>query len=166
MARILFIAFMCFSLTGCIEVTIQRSDNAQPPVVEEVVKPEEEWSTEPVVAIGDAAGLSPQLQKVRNAFDAITDQKDRLTIHKLFSGAADYLAVCEELDNTAQFDPILGRVQSTYGWDREKYPALTDAVSEYLVSVKYDDPKALKTPAERQAFAKIFKDLSEATKYE
>lgn len=152
MSRII-IALLCLTFTGCIEVSFHRPESE---VNVEVTEDPAE------LVVGN---VSP-LQKVQAAFDAIESAEDRLTIHKLFAGAADYLAVCDELDNTAQFDPILGKVQSSYGWDREKYSALTDAVSEYLLSVKYDEPKALKTPAERAAFAKIFQDLSEATKYE
>ena len=84
----------------------------------------------------------------------------------VFSGAGEYLNNCEELSSTGQFDPILGKVQSSYGWNREKYPELTDAVSEYLVSVGYQEPKQLTSEPERQSFAKIFQDLAEATKYE
>lgn len=156
MSRII-ITLLCFAITGCVEVTYT------PPESKVNVEATDE-SLEAMV-IGDSS-LSPQLQKVQLAFNAIQSAEDRLTIHKLFSGAADYLSVCKDLDNTTQFDPILGRVQNSYGWDREKYSTLTDAVSEYLVYVKYDEPKTLKTPEERQQFAKIFKDLSEATKYE
>ncbi len=152
MSRII-IALLCLTFTGCIEVSFHRPESE---VNVEVTEDPSE------LVVGN---VSP-LQKVQAAFDAIENAEDRLTIHKLFSGAADYLSVCEDLDNTTQFDPILGKVQSSYGWDREKYSNLTDAVSEYLVSVKYDDPKPLRTKSERQQFAKIFMDLSEATKYE
>lgn len=135
---------------GCIEIKVSTPEKNE----------------EPAPAVVGDSKLSPELQKVKIAFDSIQDVNDKLTIHKLFAGSADYLAVCEELETTAQFDPILGKVQSSYGWDREKYPALTDAVSEYLISVKYQEPKSLKTDQDRKAFAKIFQDLSEATKYE
>lgn len=146
----LFSILFIVLFAGCIEIKVSTPEKNEEPA--------------PVV-VGDSK-LSPELQKVKIAFDSIQDVNDKLTIHKLFAGSADYLAVCKELETTEQFDPILGKVQSSYGWDREKYPALTDAVSEYLISVKYQEPKSLKTDQDRKAFAKIFQDLSEATKYE
>lgn len=146
----LFSILFIVLFVGCVEIKVSTPKKNEEPA--------------PVV-VGDSK-LSPELQKVKIAFDSIQDADDKLTIHKLFAGSADYLAVCKELETTAQFDPILGKVQSSYGWDREKYPALTDAVSEYLISVKYQEPKSLKTDQDRKAFAKIFQDLSEATKYE
>lgn len=107
-----------------------------------------------------------ELEKVQEVFNSIENKDDKMTIHKLFSGGADYLSVCESLESTSRFDPILGRVQTSYGWDREKYPKLTDAVSEYLISVGYDEPKELKTSRDRKDFAKIFQNLAEVTKYE
>lgn len=117
-----------------------------------------------VLVVGD--DLTPELQKVQEAFNSIESKSDRLTVHKLFAGSADYLAACKSLESTSRFDPILGRVQSSYGWDRERYPDLTDAVSEYLISVGYDQPKELKSSEDREDFAKIFQDLAGATKYE
>lgn len=110
--------------------------------------------------------LTPELQEVQEAFNSIESKKDRILIHKLFAGAGDYLANCKSMDVTSRFDPVLGRVQSSYGWNREKYVELTDAVSDYLVSVDYDEPKTLDTKQARLEFAKIFQDLAEATKYE
>ena len=106
------------------------------------------------------------LAKITDEFNKIENNDDRLLIHKLFAGAGSFLEVCETLDGTYQFDPILAKVQTSYGWDREKYPKFTDAISNYLVDVGYDIPKPLKTKEERLAFAKIFKNLGEATKYE
>ena len=104
--------------------------------------------------------------KVSQVFSEIQSKEDRLTIYKLFSGSAEYLNNCKSLQATQQFDPILGRVQSSYGWNREKYPEFTDAVSEYLVSVGYDKPKPLTTEEQRKNFSNIFQSLAEATKYE
>jgi hypothetical protein len=117
-----------------------------------------------VLIVGDDE--SKELQKVEEVFNSIESKEDKLVIHKLFAGGADYLAVCKSLDSTSRFDPILGRVQTSYGWDREKYPELTDAVSDYLVSVGYDEPKELKSEEDRQNFAKIFQDLAGVTEYE
>ena len=110
--------------------------------------------------------MTDELIAVQAAFDAIDSNEDKLLIHKLFSGAGEYLANCKTMQMTAAFDAILGKVQTSYGWDREKYPELTDAVSEYLISVDYQEPKELKSSKDRKDFAKIFQDLAEATKYE
>jgi len=115
-----------------------------------------------VVIIGD----SEELQKVQEVFQSIESKEDKLLIYKLFAGAGEYLKNCKNMDNTSRFDPILGRVQSSYGWDRERYPEFTDAVSEYLISVGYDEPKQLNNSRDRKDFAKIFQDLAEATKNE
>ncbi len=138
-----FILFLCLLLTGC-TVNIQKKD------------------LDKVLPVGS----TPELTRVTQVFTSIESTEDKLLIHKLFSGAGEYLNNCEELSTTGQFDPILGKVQSSYGWDREKYPELTDAVSEYLVSVGYQEPKQLNSESERQSFAKIFQDLAGATKYE
>jgi len=134
---------LCLLLTGC-TINIQRKD------------------VEAILPVGN----TPELVRVEQTFNSINSQEDKLTIHKLFSGAAEYLSNCQELDSTGQFDPILGKVQTSYGWQRDKYTAFTDAVSDYLVSVDYQEPKKLTTSEQRQAFAKIFQDLAEATKYE
>ena len=110
--------------------------------------------------------MSDELLAVQAAFDEIESQEDKLLIHKLFSGAGEYLVNCKTMQMTAAFDSILGKVQTSYGWDREKYPNLTDAVSDYLISVDYQEPKELKSSKDRKDFAKIFQDLAEATKYE
>lgn len=138
-----YFIILCLLLTGC-TINIQRKD------------------LDKILPVGS----TPELTKVTQVFTSIESQEDRLLIHKLFSGAGEYLNNCEELSSTGQFDPILGKVQSSYGWDREKYPDLTDAVSEYLVSVGYQEPKQLTSESERQSFAKIFQDLAEATKNE
>ncbi len=110
--------------------------------------------------------MSEELQKVQEVFESIDDKDDKLLIYKLFAGSSEYLSNCETMQLTAAFDPILGKVQTSYGWDREKYPELTDAVSDYLVSVDYQEPKKLESSRSRRDFAKIFQNLAEVTKYE
>lgn len=105
-----------------------------------------------------------EIQKVKEEFNKIQSQSDKLVIYKLIAGAGEYLEVAENLQTTAQFDPIFGKVQTSYGWSREKYPDFTSAVSNYLVSVKYDEPKKLSTKEDKQNFAAIFKNLAEALK--
>lgn len=109
---------------------------------------------------------SSELDQVSKAFSEIQSKEDKVLIYKLFSGSAEYLKNCKSLRATQQFDPILGRVQSSYGWNREKYPAFTDSVSAYLVAAGYNVPKPLTTDQERLDFAGIFEGLAEATKYE
>ena len=121
-------------------------------------------NTEPNNDMHIIQSISPELENVKNQFNKIESNTDKELIYKLFVGSAEYLNACETMLATNQFDPILGRVQSSYGWKRDKYPAFTDAVSEYLISVGYDKPKALKTADDRKEFAQIFQDLVEAIK--
>lgn len=109
---------------------------------------------------------STELNLVKEEFRKIESKDDKILIYKLFAGSADYLTNVKTLTQTSQFDPVLGRVQNSYGWDREKYPKFTDAVSAYLVSVKYDEPKKLSSEEDIKAFKKIFEDLAEVTRYE
>lgn len=104
------------------------------------------------------------LTKVSEEFKKIESKEDKQLIYKLFSGAGEYLENSKFTGSTAQFDPLLGKVQSSYGWNREKYPAFTTAVSDYLVSVKYDEPKNINGVEDRAIFAKIFNDLAGALK--
>jgi|TARA_B110000263_G_C15163262_1_gene443389 hypothetical protein len=111
------------------------------------------------------ASESP-IDVVKLEYNKIESDEDRQLIYKLFGGAAEYLRAAETLSGTQSFGPILGKVQTTYGWEREKYPAFTDAVSDFLVSVDFNTPKELDTARAREDFAKIFDELAEATKYE
>jgi len=119
-----------------------------------------------IPATSQVVGDDSKTSNVSDVFSSIESKEDKLTIYKLFAGSAEYLQNCKSLQATQQFDPILGRVQSSYGWDREKYPEFTDAVSEYLVSVGYDEPKPLTTEEQRKNFSNVFQSLAEATKYE
>lgn len=121
----------------------------------------ENYTATPQVIVSDSPVVN-----VSKVFSEIQSREDKLTIYKLFAGSAEYLKNSKSLQTTRQFDPILGRVQSSYGWNREKYPAFTDAVSAYLVSVGYNEPKPLTTDQQRKDFANIFQSLAEATKYE
>ena len=68
------------------------------------------------------------------------------------------------LKTTAQFDPMLGRVQSSYGWERDKHKEFTDAVSDYLIEVGYEEPRKLSTEEDRKWFRDIFRSLADAIK--
>lgn len=128
------------------------------------VKPE--ISDTPIVASSSEADKTSKIDKVKEEFAKIESKDDKILIYKQFAGASDFLFSAKKLTHTGQFDPILGRVQSSYGWDREKYADFTTAVSEYLVEVGYDDPKNLDSKEDLESFRKIFQELSEATKYE
>lgn len=114
----------------------------------------------------DNQSLSSELKQVKEEFSKIESKEDKILIYKLFSGAGDYLQNAEKLSSTPQFDPVLGRVQTSYGWNREKYKSFTDSVSNYLKSVDYQTPKKLESKTDRENFSKIFKSLAEVTKYE
>lgn len=119
-----------------------------------------------VVSDVSFAGESSKLDKVKTEFSKIESRQDKEVIYKIFVGSAEFLKKTNSIVATSQFDPLLVRVQSSYSWDRGKYEGLTDAVSDYLISVGYDKPKELKTAQERAEFAKIFFDLAEVTKHE
>lgn len=107
--------------------------------------------------------LSVEAKKVQALFKAIESEEDRLLIYKLFSGSADYLKNAKTLQTSGQFDPILGRVQSSYGWNREKYVDFTTAVSDYLVAKGYDVPRKLDSDENRKWLRDIFEELAAAT---
>mgnify|MGYP001280605872 FL=1 len=94
----------------------------------------------------------------------ISDEADRVLVYKLFAGSAEYLSNAVSLQTTAQFDPMLGRVQSSYGWERDKHKKFTDAVSDYLIEAGYDEPRKLSTEEDRKWFRDIFKSLTNAIK--
>ncbi len=104
------------------------------------------------------------LDNVRKEYLKIKSEDDRELIYKLLSGGAEYLKHAVSLTSTRQFDPILARVQSSYGWDRDTYPDFTDAVSEYLKHSGYEEPRSLESKDDRAWFLNIFESLSEAIK--
>ena len=104
----------------------------------------------------DDVELSDALKKVRTEYLKISDKADRTLIYKLFAGSAEYLSHAVSLKTTAQFDPMLGRVQSSYGWERDKHKEFTDAVSDYLIEVGYEEPRKLSTEEDRKWFRDIF----------
>jgi len=117
-------------------------------------------------AVVGAVSQSELLSKISEEFMNIDSPSERRLICVLFSGSAEYIKNCQTLESTTQFDPILGKVQSSYGWNRERYPSFTDAVSEYLIDVGYDEPMDLDNEENREWFYKIFSNLAEATRYE
>ena len=117
-----------------------------------------------IVSDDNEAELSVSLKKVRAEYLKISDTADRTLIYKLFAGSAEYLSHAVSLQTTAQFDPMLGRVQSSYGWERDKYKEFTDAVSDYLIEAGYDEPRKLSTEEDREWFRDIFRSLTDAIK--
>ena len=112
----------------------------------------------------DDVELSDALKKVRTEYLKISDKADRTLIYKLFAGSAEYLSHAVSLKTTAQFDPMLGRVQSSYGWERDKHKEFTDAVSDYLIEAGYEEPRQLSTEEDRKWFRNIFRSLTDAIK--
>lgn len=107
--------------------------------------------------------LDVNQSKVKSAFQKIENKEDKEIIHILFAGSAEYIKR-SNISNSANFDAILGKVQSTYGWDREKYPDFTNAVSDLLIQEGYDEPRDLTKKEDREWFSNIFEKLAEATK--
>jgi len=121
----------------------------------------------PTALVGEEGGedsekLSPALLKVRGEYLKIENKGDRTLIYKLFAGSAEYLKHSVSLKHTGQFDPMLGRVQTSYGWDREKYPDFTQAVSDFLVEAGYEEPRELLEESDRKWFQGIFESLANA----
>ena len=115
-------------------------------------------------SVGEVDKAKLLLDNVKKEYLKISSKDDREIIYKLLSGGAEYLKHAVSLTSTRQFDPILARVQSSYGWDRETYPAFTDAVSEYLQHAGYDEPRSLESEEDRAWFLNIFESLAQAIK--
>ena len=144
---------------GTLYVSDYTQPRSNPQTVDNTVEPEPD-SPEEI----KRKAVAKALDKVRDAFVKIESEADRALIYKLFAGSAEYLSHAVSLQTTAQFDPMLGRVQSSYGWEREKYDDFTDAVSDYLVEAGYDEPRKLSTEEDRKWFRDIFKSLTDAVK--
>jgi len=110
--------------------------------------------------------LTSSLKEVRDEFKKIESQEDKDLIYKQFAGSASYIKNAEQLESTNGFEKLLGKVQTSYGWDREKYPKFTDAVSEYLVEQGFDKPRTLTSQADKDWLHEIFNSLAEAVKNE
>lgn len=109
--------------------------------------------------------MTKTLKRVKAEYDSMRD-KDKENIYKQFSGSYLFLKTNKSVKKTSDFDPILGRVQSDYGWNREKYPEFTEAVSDFLLEQGYDEPKVLDNDEDREWFCQIFYSLYMAIKNE
>ena len=109
--------------------------------------------------------MTKSLKRIKSEYENLRD-KDKEIIYKQFSGAYLFLKTNKSIKKTSDFDPILGKVQSDYGWNREKYPEFTEAVSDFLVEQGYDEPKTLDNDSDREWFCQIFYSLYMAIKNE
>lgn len=110
--------------------------------------------------------LTDSLKGVQKEFAKIESREDKDLIYKQFAGAASYIDNAENLDTSAKFEVLVGKVQTSYGWDREKYPDFTDAVSVYLVEQGFDVPRTLSSEKDKKWLHEIFNSLAEAIKNE
>lgn len=110
--------------------------------------------------------LTDSLKSVQKEFAKIESREDKDLIYKQFAGAASYIKNAEKLETTAGFEALLGKVQTSYGWDREKYPDFTEAVSNYLVEQGFDKPRTLTSQKDKDWLQEIFHSLAEAIKNE
>ena len=147
---------------GTLKVSEFTHPPLSPPSVDQVVNTGGDSGEEEAEVEGDEVAES--LAFVESEFNKIENEDDRILIYKLLSGAAEYLKHAKNLNNTSQFDPILARVQTSYGWNRERYPEFTDAISSYLVAAGYDEPRKLDSQQDRDWFQGIFESLSGAVK--
>lgn len=109
--------------------------------------------------------LTNTLKEVVKEFNKMS-KEDQNVLYKQWAGAASFIKSSKSLESTKDFDPLLGKVQADYGWDREKYPELTDAISEYLKEQGYEEPRELTKKSDRDWFYNIFFSLSMAVKNE
>lgn len=139
MKNLIFLSLLIASLSSC---------NQSPITIDRL----------PVVNMSELDSYQRDVQK---AFKEIP-KEDQETIYKLFAGSAEYLKTAK-LTNSANFDPILGVVQTSYNWDRQKYPAFSQSVANLLEDRGYKDPRDLSKESDRLWLAAIFEDLAEAT---
>ena len=109
--------------------------------------------------------MTDSLKKVRLEFLKM-EKADQDSVYKQFSGSALFLKNNKVLKSTDKFDPIFGRVQSDFGWNREKYPDFTTAVSEFLKEQGYEQPRMLDSETNRTWFYNIFYSISMSLKNE
>lgn len=109
--------------------------------------------------------LTASLKEVAKEFKSMS-KEDQDCLYKQWAGAASFIKSSKSLESTKDFDPLLGRVQADYGWNREKYPKLTDAISVYLKEQGFQEPRELKSSSDREWFYNIFFSLSMAVKNE
>ena len=118
----------------------------------------------PVVSpVSDDFVMTDSLKDVKSEFAKIP-KEDQDLIYKQFAGGASFIKNAKKLDNSAQFEILLGKVQSSYGWDRDRYPKFTDAVSDYLVEQGFDKPRSLSSDSDKRWLYEIFNSLAGSCK--
>lgn len=108
--------------------------------------------------------VKTSLVNVKKEYGKIESEQDKLTIYKMFAGAADYLSVARTLGSNAEFSTLFANTLVSYGWEKEKYPAFTDAISAYLKSVNYHIPKKITSKEDIENLSQVFKAIEEALK--
>lgn len=108
--------------------------------------------------------VKASLLNVKKEYSKIESEQDKLTIYKMFAGAADYLSVARTLGSNAEFSTLFANTLVSYGWEKEKYPAFTDAISTYLKSVNYHIPKKITSKEDIENLSQVFKAIEEALK--
>lgn len=72
-------------------------------------------------------------------------KEDCIKVYKFFSGLSLYVQHVQ--DDNLMTDEILNKTllkaQTDYGWNRDTYPKLSEAISEDLIAKKLDDPHKL-----------------------
>lgn len=109
--------------------------------------------------------LTNSLKNVVKEFKSMS-KEDQDILYKQWAGAASFVKNSKSPHSTKDFDPILTKVQADYGWNREKYPGLTNAVSDYLKEQGFEEPRELVSSSDREWFYNIFFSLSMAIKNE
>lgn len=118
----------------------------------------------PVVSpVSDDFVMTESLRGVKAEFVKIP-KEDQDLIYKQFAGGASFIKNAKNLDNSAKFEVLLGKVQSSYGWDRDRYPKFTDAVSNYLVEQGFDKPRSLSSDSDKRWLYEIFNSLAGSCK--
>lgn len=90
-------------------------------------------------------------------------QSDKDYAFKQFSGLSEYINNSNISDST-KIDKLLDRMQSDYGWVRDKNPKFTDAVSAYLKEVGFNKAVKFDSTESRNNTSLIFFNLAEAIK--
>jgi|688.fasta_scaffold232717_4 hypothetical protein len=108
--------------------------------------------------------VKASLLTVKKEYEKIQNPEDKLIIYKMFAGAGDYLSVAKTLGSNVEFNSLFANTLVTYGWEKEKYPTFTDAISSYLKSVNYHIPKKITSKQDIENLGQVFKSIEEVLK--
>ena len=107
--------------------------------------------------------LTQSLSEIKEEFNKIP-KKDQDFIYMQFAGSAEFLKHSKTVRSSSNYLQILGKVQSDFGWDVDKYPDFTTSVSNYLLEQGFDNPRMLDSEEDRQWLINIFDNLTNAVK--